>query len=252
MVHEPFPAKNFIIGILYSRGAPEWLPNCSPLWFLTAIFMAMLLFELVQRINSAKLKVAILVGLGLCSALLSYFEVFKLPWNIDSAMMAVGFVGLGFYAKKKGVLQWLSNQILFVRIIAITALIAIGCAAIMLNPVSLVSFDSNRYGNVALMYVGALSITFVFFFLFYRIPWKGKTANYMSFFGKHTIFFMGFDSFSGLIAKSVLGRCGLTERSVNWVLEFMMKIVLLTVACIVYNFIIKQIKNEPIKNALSF
>ena len=37
----------YLFGILlYSRGTTEWLPNCSPIWFLTALFFAEVFFLL--------------------------------------------------------------------------------------------------------------------------------------------------------------------------------------------------------------
>lgn len=207
LYHEPFPILRYIIGIFYSRGTSQWLPNCSPLWYLTAAFMAGFLFFVVQQIHYIY-KYMIIIGLSLCSVLLAHYQVFKLPWNADTAMMATGFMALGFYGKEKRILQRFSNQVFSVRIAVFVLLISLGCFAIMMNPISAVSFDSNRYGNVVLMYIGALTLSAAFFLLFYSIPWKGVIANYLSYLGKHTIFLMGFDSFAGGIATGVLGKIG--------------------------------------------
>ena len=42
---------NYVIGILYSRGTTSWLPNCSPLWFLTCITVALFIFNFAFRVN---------------------------------------------------------------------------------------------------------------------------------------------------------------------------------------------------------
>lgn len=72
-----------IIGILYSRGTLEWMPNCTPLWFLTCMFVACVLFGLLLRIKSQyMITITVLVCVAI-SYLLDLFNAYKLPWNID-------------------------------------------------------------------------------------------------------------------------------------------------------------------------
>jgi fucose 4-O-acetylase-like acetyltransferase len=39
----------FIGGILYSRGTVEFMPNCSPIWFLTCLFCAEVIFIFIMK-----------------------------------------------------------------------------------------------------------------------------------------------------------------------------------------------------------
>ena len=45
-----YPYEKKVIGILYSRGTTEWMPNCSPLWFLTCMFMGMSLLYIISQL----------------------------------------------------------------------------------------------------------------------------------------------------------------------------------------------------------
>lgn len=194
----------YIIGILYSRGTTEWMPNCSPLWFLTTIFVALLFFELIQRVKTRLMRVILIFILGLSSALLSYLEIFKLPWNIDTAMMATVFIGIGYLLKERRVLGWFEKRPAYLQAIGLICIAVLGILSIHFNPIDSIGFDGNCYGNALLMLIGALSICFVLFYLCYRINWSGAVAKILSWFGQHTIFIMGFDYFSGSIAEKIL------------------------------------------------
>lgn len=46
---EGYGVFHYIIGICYSRGSVEWMPGCSPLWFLTALFVALLMYLCIDN-----------------------------------------------------------------------------------------------------------------------------------------------------------------------------------------------------------
>lgn len=87
----------FIFGIaVYSRGTPEWLPNCSPIWFLTALFVAELMFYWIMKRKHTLLFVIISGILGYLCFLCG--KIF--PWNIDNALTAVPFIYVGVVLRK--------------------------------------------------------------------------------------------------------------------------------------------------------
>lgn len=79
---------NYVIGILYSRGTTSWLPNCSPLWFLTCITVALFIFNLILHIKNNLIQLFLILLCIFISYLLDIFDIPKLIWNIDSALMA--------------------------------------------------------------------------------------------------------------------------------------------------------------------
>ncbi len=42
---------HYIIGILYSIGGSEWMPNCAPLWFLTCMFWIRILESMIFNVR---------------------------------------------------------------------------------------------------------------------------------------------------------------------------------------------------------
>ncbi|MBE6223870.1 MAG: hypothetical protein E7122_01390 [Bacteroidales bacterium] len=72
----------YILGLfVFSRGTTEWMPRCSPIWFLTCIFFAEIMLYFVRKQSTYKQVVLILL-----SALLGYvFSLaVKLPMNIEN------------------------------------------------------------------------------------------------------------------------------------------------------------------------
>ena len=217
--------KKYIAGILYSRGTTEWLPNCSPLWFLTCIFLTLVIMDFIYRLKNNCLIVAVCLLCGTLSGIMSYTEMPKMPWNLDTALMAVFFMCLGLKIREGELIKKMPGWFVPIALVA-------GIAAIYFNPIDHVDFDGNRYGNVVLMLVGAVMISSVLFFICKQIHWHGRMASVLSWFGQHTLFIMGFDYFAGSLARSVLSKVGFQ----NWLSVFILKLVLLTAGCVAWNW----------------
>lgn len=149
----------FLIGILYSRGTREWMPNCSPLWFLPALFITLIICYCTFKIENQYVKFLISCACALTSYLLDVFGIIKLPWNIDTALMGVLFVYLGYISDK--ILQTNADKFVGGGInLLVILLLIIGSICIMLNPIEQVNFDDNHYGNLIFMLCGAACINF--------------------------------------------------------------------------------------------
>ena len=247
-LHKPFPVTKYIVGILYSRGSTEWMPDCSPLWFLTAIFVTLMIFEIIQRCEHRLTRSLLIVFCGTASSLLSIYEIFKLPWNIDTALMGTVFVASGFAIAHNQFLQqfWSQSKQKCLLIVVVTFII--GLSSIYLNPIEQVSFNNNRYGNIALMLLGAIGICGTLVTVAYRFPWEKTHFHYLVWLGQHTIFVMGFDYFTGSIARFVLGKVGFE----NWLSVFFLKILMLTIGCFVWTWAISKIKAVRVRKVLMF
>ena len=241
------PVRKYIIGILYSRGKTTWMPNCSPLCFLTCIFCSLVLFGIVQKIKSIYLRIIIVITACAISDVLSLSNCFKLPWNVDTAFMGILFIYVGYLIKRTKLFERVNkvSNIGLVLILSISLIISKICVS--KNPIEYVSFDDNRYGNVLLMISGAVSLCFAIFVLCYKIQWKGLIAKCLSYLGKHTLFIMGFDYFAGTIAYDVL-----KIKYENWLLVFLIKMIILTIGSLGWNWIVNKMKGETIRKALSF
>ena len=230
---------HYIIGILYSRGSTQWMPMCSPLWFLTGLAIALFIFNLIMQVDRAWIRVFLIIICCGISYTLDVVQCFKLVWNIDTALMAVGFIGVGYLAahKKKFIFEnkW-SVMLMLITII-------IGMVVIYFN--TDVNFDNNEHGNIVLMFIGAVSLSYSLSCLIYHFHLFTK---FFTFFGKHTMFIMGFDYFSGAIGRKIMGIIGFE----NWLSVFCVKIIVLTVGIYLWYWIIHFIKNEKVQNLLRY
>lgn len=230
----------YIVGIAYSRGTVEWMPNCSPLWFLTCLAVALFIFNVIMNIDNRITRIVMIVTCCSVSYMLDISHAPKLFWNLDSALMAVLFIYIGYKI-------YLSNSFLFNHnAIKVTLLVCIGFFAAHFN--GSVSFDGNEYGNMALMMCSGIFISFGLLYLFKHI---NNPPQFLSYFGKHTLFFVGFDYFSGTLALKIIHKLGLLSIQNYYFIEFFLKIAILSVGLFLWNTFIKYISNEKLRRLLS-
>lgn len=215
----------FVVGIVYSRGSVEWMPNCSPLWFLTAIFAAMLLYYWIYRLPKYCRSIGILFCV-IISYVLDVLDYYKLPWNIDTAMMAILFIYVGHQAR---VLYYdkLKHQNIHFLYFWIILMAVAGVSICKINPVEYVNFDNNDYGNLLAMIAAALliSISVITFCYSLKDFWNNRIGHVLSFFGRHTLFIMGFDYFSGLIARNI----PFNVNGWQWSCQFLIKTIIIII-----------------------
>lgn len=91
---------DILTGFLFST-SDKILVN-APLWFLTCLFVVQIAFYFVVRITSRNLVVLIILSVSsLLGYLYSKSELAHIPWNVDVALTAVAFFGVGYLLKGK-------------------------------------------------------------------------------------------------------------------------------------------------------
>ena len=240
-----FSFSRYLRGIIiYSWGTREWLPNCSPLWFLTCLFCALVLFYWIMHCKNWIVRILLVLLCVGTSYVLDLLDAPKLYWNTDSAMMAVVFLAIG------ALLYDYSFLDAFNRLKALSCgLICVGCAilggiAIYIN--RNVSFNFNEYGNLPLMLIGATLMCFSviqFCIMISGINTRNPITAFTSKVGKHTLLIMGFDYFAWGLVSFVTDR---------WYFEFPLKCLILLIIGFVYLMTISYIRNGKIRSALSF
>ena len=164
---------NYLAGILYSRGTLEWMPNCSPLWFLTCLYIAEIIFYSIFRY--IKKPFIIFSIIAFASSIVSLYLKVKLPWNIDTSLTAVVLMYVGYLIRKHNIMKR-------VNLLYCIPLLIIYYFSVHFNP-GIVDFNSNKYGNMILMYTGAISATIVLLFICSYL----KNIKILLFFGKNHI-----------------------------------------------------------------
>lgn len=92
------------IGALYSRWCLYQIfiednilflrSNNGPLWFLTSMFVAFLLFKIIEKCQKETYKLMVVAIYIIISYLMTYLPVL-LPWSIDTAFLMATFIYLG-------------------------------------------------------------------------------------------------------------------------------------------------------------
>lgn len=165
--------------LIYSRGTAEWLPNCSPIWFLTALFVAELLFFLI---NKQKRVLLFVVAAGLIGYLCSFCgKIF--PWNIDNALTAIPFLYIGVLLRRHwGVLS--QGRYLTISLAASTLFLVYGIKGI--------DYDGNSISNIWIMGAEAVVIVFSIMSAVFRIS-EGGGDLFSLMLGKHTVLLLGYN-----------------------------------------------------------
>lgn len=136
----------YVFGLcIYSRGTIEFMPHCSPIWFLTCLFCAEILFCFVMKSSRPQIFITICIVLAIA---LQYSP--KLYWNIDTAVTSAPFLYAGYLIRQK--LCLLTDKKILTPMIVVSLYFLIRCDW-------WTDFDGNRYDNVILMYLSSLSIS---------------------------------------------------------------------------------------------
>lgn len=174
--------------MIYSRGTLEWLPNCSPIWFLTCLFVAEMIFYLIMK---NKHPLLIIIVAGLLGFLFSGW--IKLPWNIDNAFTATVLLYIGMQFRK----YW--NSLTTWKILLPGIILSI--LLIYTNDTG-VDFDGNRYSNILSMYLKSSIITFSLLGIFYKLGEKGG-GKIISSFGTETLVLFGYNYMLNTIGAKI-------------------------------------------------
>ena len=176
----------YVIGLVYSRGTWYWMPNCSPIWFLTAMFISVILFNYIVKFKD--LYQYILTALSfLAACVICYTGLFKLPWNVDTALWALLYMLVGYKLKQIDFQSAVTSRKALWSVISF-AMLVVGSFAALLNDIEFVSMDSIEMGNVLLMLLSTLLIPIsLIIFVILFIP----ENRVLEIYGRNTVIILG-------------------------------------------------------------
>ena len=152
-------ALHYLGQVLYTG---EELPNCAPLWFLPALFFAMIAQQFLHKLKSPALHV-FLVSLSFTGAILiDKFDPPMLPWSLSQAMMGLVFAEFGFLIRHFDLIGRMM-RIRWYDALGLMFMLAFGGSmAVILQYESSginVSIHAMTYGRFGLMLVGAICLS---------------------------------------------------------------------------------------------
>lgn len=159
----------------------------SLLWYLAALFVAMLVFYGLTKLFKDKPAALIIVSfvLGFSSYCFIRFVGVALPWSIDTALVALPFVAAGYSFKKSGKSGQYGQVWIFV--LSLGVCIASG----VLNTVKFgnVEMHTNEYGNIVLFYISALAGCL----MVCSVSMLIKENKVLEYFGRNSLIFYAFE-----------------------------------------------------------
>ena len=194
-----------LLGSVIAERKSIWNVHTGALWFVACLFCTELLFYFISKISRTKMVIALLL---LVSSILGCFYNKTvgqpLPWNMDVAMISVGFYGAGYLYKEYDQNLERFNQLkTFVVLMVVN--IGTGCLNYVLTG-ERVDFYNSSLGNIVLFYLSAFSGIGAFVILIKRMK-KNKVLQYI---GKNSFIYLAFHQkivffiFSLMIQRSVL------------------------------------------------
>ena len=195
------------------------MPNCAPLWFLTCMISAYLLFWILVQFKRLLFRaigtiVYLIILLSICKIEKSC-NISQLPWHIDVALIASVFMFFGYYLKKY--IHFFDNHKLIKLKVSLAFFLA-GSVIGMIN--GRVNMVTNDYQNLLLFCMSAILIS-TFIILVCRGVVSGSylvlgrtgggIIHVLSQIGKDTLYIMGLNYFFNGFIREFCEKVGLGD-----------------------------------------
>ena len=225
-----------LLGILYSRnclypaGAESNVQFMTvlnaPTWFLTCLFLVLLLYAGIQKVKEKNEKAGwcVLAACVLLAIVLHYVSPVLLPWSLECALYSTAFVELGTLAKKKQLPELMCRKWWMVvsAIVVFAALARVNGA---------VNMSVGDYGRSMLLYliVGGLG-SLLCMALCYALEKKNVICTAV---GEHSLRILCLHLFVFMIVRTAAGFLPYvgTEGSFPEILMILASLVLLVPGC---------------------
>jgi len=240
---------NYMIGSM--EGNWRLMPNCTPLWFLTASAAATFIFFFIKKAGGKILRGVLVLSMAVAGVLIMTTFRIELPWGLHTVPMAVFFMAAGNYVKEYNLIDKISS-LTSVKKTGLTA--ALGCAgagAILINHFYSSDLDIflDKCGNPIFMIIGAICMTI--FTMQLSICLASRFANilkYVILLGEHSLFYFSFDHWSNLIAGKFCG----VDMSGYWYIALPVKIMLVSLLFIIWQLLISPLKKKAVYKYLNY
>lgn len=178
----------------------------APTWFLTGLFVSLVLFWILHRAaDGDKKRLFLLVGTLLAvSVAYHYLCPVLLPWSFDTALYAVSFLFFGEMAREKRIVERLYKKPLW---LALTAAVFVGLSCLNGS----VNMSVADYGRSMLLYlaVGCTGSLLVMVFSLFVEKHLRRLAAGAAWLGRHTLPILCLHLFAYSVLGTVLRMLGL-------------------------------------------
>ena len=186
----------YVLGTLYCYANMDWMPNCSPIWFLPCIFLCKLIFLVIMRKVPAALRLPAIIGCVAISYVLYLTDAPRLPWNSATALMGVAFLWIGWWLRNKGICE--NAQPGKRRVIV--GLVMLALTPLLVANGDYVGMNENTYGNLLLFFISGVGYSLAVIALSHKLE---KVRFFSCFLGRNTVLVIGFNYFARHAAAEI-------------------------------------------------
>lgn len=224
-----------IFWIFYSASEGNRTPYCSPLWFLTTIFLSNSFLYFIFKVNDKNKRLFIFLLFTLLCTYLSINHVFSfigyMPWHIESALIGTVFMYVGYLIKELDLL-FTKN----INIWGVAFLIVVGYYAVTSN--GTVGMAVNQMSNPVLFYIGAIFLSYALLWICANII---KSNRFLSYFGKNTIIVLGFNYAINAYSRLIWNKIPfLSVHTYTWYLLSIVNVISFLIIFFIWNKIKSQ------------
>lgn len=168
------------LGIFIGIRGTEWTMCNGTLWFVLTLFVCEVLLYFIIRLtkNNNRKIIAVLILFAIVGCLYNKYIGIKLVWNIDVALIAITFVGMGYVIKKLDILNKIDKIIYFI--------IFMGLNLIFGSLNTEVNMFYSTYGNYLYFYLAAITGTIGIVIICKKI----KKSKILEFIGQNTFVYL--------------------------------------------------------------
>lgn len=159
---------------------------CNPMWFVGALFIAYIYFWIAVKIS--KKDNVKFVAINVVYFILGYCtRNLHLPWHVNTALIGVTFISIGYFLRKFVELHFSKekisqNKIAYVFIIAF--IFVVGIYAAIKNGAIVMVY--GNYNNILLFYISSIFISLFLTVIFYHLPYM----KFISYVGQNTLLYL--------------------------------------------------------------
>ena len=219
----------WLFGIVYVYPNVEYMPNCTPLWFLVALFWASAIFYLILEIKKQFLQVIVIIFIALADAILAFFCEYQLPWCFGAVLIGICCMYFGHFIH--------SISFLSCKGIILLPILGIGLFSAYMN--GKVGVGANNIGqNPVLFWISAFILSYICMVVAYKMDLK---CGLLTWFGKNTILFMGFNYFFNSIPEMIWNHIPyLRQFKYSWYIKSIVCVFGISLLILVWNRIKKK------------
>lgn len=235
-----------IIHIFWSNTI-DGLPIAGATWFLTSLFFVFLFAIVLDQINK-KIKLIIIICAIIAGSTMQYLH-FRFPLGIDCALEGLGFFELGFWIRRKKIVEFLNQKRL--ELLG-TVSFLISTPLIFVN--EMVNFRDMKFACLPVTWINVI-LMLVVCFSFSRLIYKNRNNRLLEFLccecefiGRNTLVFLGFHQLARWFVIRITNRVFNIGHIQSDFLHCIINIIGCIIVCQILTYFLNNIK--PVKKIL--